>query len=122
VPTVVEWTGREARLLREALLLTQRGFAERLGLGPSTVSDWEAQDLAVRLRKSSQQRLDAELARAPREARERFEHALARERGAEHGPVVASPGTSPAPFGFAPALVGRRQPSLECRRRPIWRP
>ena len=93
MPTVVEWTGREARLLREALLLTQRGFAERLGLGPSTVTDWENQDVAVRLRKSSKQRLDAELASAPRAARERFEQALARGRGQGPESAAVLPGT-----------------------------
>jgi len=79
VLTVERWTSREARLLREALLMTQRGFAEHLGIGTSTVTDWERQDSDVQLRKSSQRKLAEALARASSDARERFERALARE-------------------------------------------
>jgi len=36
--TVDRWTGREAKLLREALRLSIRDFAARLGIGVRTVN------------------------------------------------------------------------------------
>ncbi|MGY2090475.1 NB-ARC domain-containing protein [Nocardia gipuzkoensis] len=42
VNTVPRWTGREARALREAMRMTVREFASRLGIDARTVSKWEA--------------------------------------------------------------------------------
>jgi DNA-binding transcriptional regulator YiaG len=35
------WTGREAKLLRQALRLSVRDLAARLGVGVRTVNKWE---------------------------------------------------------------------------------
>lgn len=35
--TVGQWSGRETRILRQALRLTVRDFAEKLGVSPRTV-------------------------------------------------------------------------------------
>jgi DNA-binding transcriptional regulator YiaG len=40
--TVGRWTGREAKLLREALRLSVRDFAAHLGVGVRTVNKWDA--------------------------------------------------------------------------------
>jgi DNA-binding transcriptional regulator YiaG len=45
VTTVDRWPGREAKLLRQALRLSIRDFAMRLGVGARTVNKWEAQRL-----------------------------------------------------------------------------
>jgi DNA-binding transcriptional regulator YiaG len=39
---VARWTGREARMLRQAMRLTVRDFAEDLWCQPRTVSRWES--------------------------------------------------------------------------------
>ncbi|WP_018785312.1 DNA-binding transcriptional regulator [Micromonospora sp. CNB394] len=40
--TVQKWTGRETRMLRHALRMSIRDFAEHLGVSERTVSKWEA--------------------------------------------------------------------------------
>ncbi len=39
--TVSQWTGREAVLLRKALRLSVRTYAEQLGVGARTVTKWQ---------------------------------------------------------------------------------
>ena len=48
--TVLQWTGREVRALREARRMSVREFAAHLGVSDRMVSKWEAQrcDLAKR--------------------------------------------------------------------------
>lgn len=57
--TVHEWTGLEDRVLRHALRLGVRGFAEHLGIAVNTVSKWEKL-----LERDSLAILDTALARA----------------------------------------------------------
>ena len=40
--TVYRWTGRETKQLREALRMTQRQFAEHLGVSDRAVAKWES--------------------------------------------------------------------------------
>ena len=74
--TVHWWTGLEVRALRKAFLMPVRSFAEHIGVGATTVSDWEQKGPDARLRLSSQRLLAGELARAPDEVRARFEVVL----------------------------------------------
>ena len=75
--TTTVWTGREARLLREALRSSQREFAERLGVSPRTVARWDAEGTGIRLRNYLQEALDTVLAQASGDARDRFALTLA---------------------------------------------
>lgn len=75
--TVERWTGREARLLRGALRLSMRGFADYLGLAPRTIAKWESFGDARTPRPEQQQILDTALARATDDERARFEAAFA---------------------------------------------
>jgi transcriptional regulator with XRE-family HTH domain len=78
--TVVErWVGREARLLRQAMRLTVRDFAEDLGVNPRTISRWEAGGGRAP-GPELQRALDTVLARADPGDRERFLEATGRAR------------------------------------------
>ncbi len=70
--TVDRWSGREARLLREALRLSVRDFAARLGVGLRTVNKWEARQSDITPLPHMQEVLDTALARASDEAKARF--------------------------------------------------
>jgi transcriptional regulator with XRE-family HTH domain len=70
--TVLRWTGREARLLREAMRLSVRGFAVHLGYNDAAVSNWERRGTNARLCTQTQCDLDAALKLADDDARERF--------------------------------------------------
>ena len=69
---VVVWTGCEARALRTALRMTVLGFAEHLGVGSRTVSDWEAGRAEMVPTPAMQAVLDTALSRAADEAKIRF--------------------------------------------------
>jgi DNA-binding transcriptional regulator YiaG len=47
MPTVYRWTGREAKLLRQALRFSVRDFAARLGVGMRTINRWEARQTGI---------------------------------------------------------------------------
>lgn len=70
--TVYRWTGREAKLLRGALRLSVRAFAERLGVGARTINKWEARQADITQRPHMQEILDTALAQASDEAKARF--------------------------------------------------
>lgn len=70
--TVERWTGREARLLRQALRLSVRGFADYLGVSVRTISKWEAGGASRVPRPDYQAVLDTTLSRATDEQRARF--------------------------------------------------
>jgi hypothetical protein len=74
--TIDRWSGRESRLLRHALRLTVRAFAEDLGVCVRTVSKWEAIGPAVTPRPELQAALDTMLRRCTDEDRARFRAAL----------------------------------------------
>ncbi|MBI1759068.1 MAG: helix-turn-helix transcriptional regulator [Actinobacteria bacterium] len=96
--TVDRWSGRDTRLLRHALRLTVRDFAEDLGVSPRTVSKWEAGGATLQPRPELQRALDTMLARASDEERTRFTEALDRthtdgEFDGSGGLTTAHPGT-----------------------------
>lgn len=74
---VRQWSGFEARALREAMRLTVRGFAGRLGISERTVSKWEAGGSGITPGPDSQSLLDTALSMAGDEVRERFSLATA---------------------------------------------
>jgi transcriptional regulator with XRE-family HTH domain len=113
VTTMDRWSGRETRLLRHALRLTVRDFAEDLGVSPRTISKWEAGGAAHEPRPELQAALDTMLARATDEQRERFLAAAgrtARPAGTDQAPghpppaVPAFRGTSREPLASLPGL------------------
>jgi transcriptional regulator with XRE-family HTH domain len=96
--TMGQWTGRETRLLRQALRLTVRHFAEDLGVSPRTISKWETAGAARTPRPELQAALDTLLARATDQERERFRQAagLVDETGPLPAPSAGLPPESPA--------------------------
>jgi transcriptional regulator with XRE-family HTH domain len=72
---VQRWTGRETRLLRHALRLTVRDFAEDLGVAPRTITKWESGGEGHQPRPELQRALDTMHARASEADRERFTEA-----------------------------------------------
>lgn len=79
--SLARWTGHEARALRQALRLSVRAFAERLGVGVRTVTKWESLGASTTPRPFMQSILDTALSTADVEARQRFE-LLLRQEGA----------------------------------------
>jgi tetratricopeptide (TPR) repeat protein len=73
VASVTSWTGREARALRRALRLSVRDFAQHLGIGPRTVTKWEALGPDTTPRPYMQGVLDTALAQSDADAKLRFE-------------------------------------------------
>lgn len=86
--TVITWSGREARALREALRMSLRDFADRLGIAERTVAYWEAQGSRTTPRPSYQAVLDTALSRASAPERERFDLLCGRA-----SPTRAAPGS-----------------------------
>lgn len=91
VPTVRQWTGHEAALLRRALRLSVRAFAARLGVAQRTVSKWEALRGSTQPRPDTQAILDTALALADTATHERFELLLHWTTPAP--PLPTGPGT-----------------------------
>ncbi|MGH3961934.1 MAG: hypothetical protein ACRDRY_01565 [Pseudonocardiaceae bacterium] len=103
--TVDRWTGREAKLLRQALRLSIRDFAAHLGVGARTVNKWEARQADITPLPYMQEVLDTALARASDEARARFA-AVARADVHEHETTPLS--GQPVPGAMLPVVVNGR--------------
>jgi DNA-binding transcriptional regulator YiaG len=73
VTAIQKWTGREARALREAMRMSVRDFAARLGISARAVSKWEAGGEATVPRPDSQAMLDTTLETLSPSMRGRFE-------------------------------------------------
>jgi transcriptional regulator with XRE-family HTH domain len=74
---VGSWTGRETAVLRSALRLSMRAFAEHLGVATRTVAKWEAKGVHIRPLPDMQAMLDTALNLAGDEVAERFASTLA---------------------------------------------
>jgi hypothetical protein len=72
VTAIQRWTGREARALREAMRMSVRDFAARLGISVRAVSKWEAGGEILVPRPESQSILDTALEGVSPNVRERF--------------------------------------------------
>jgi Helix-turn-helix len=92
-PAIRVWSGRETRLLREAMRLSLRDFAAKLGINERLISKWEAGGSAFHPRPANQQVLDAALAGADDSVHERFWVSVAQDPAGQ----VSAP--SPAPSG-----------------------
>jgi tetratricopeptide (TPR) repeat protein len=110
VATVLRWTDREARLLRDASRMSLRTFAEHLGYSEAAVSNWERRGEQIRLRTQTQRDLDTALKLADASVRERFFAAAELAGPAAPDLVSAGPpaGTTP-PSGLMDRLEVRRQ-------------
>ena len=71
-PIISTWSGREVRLLREAMRLTVRDFAAHLGISDRMVSKWESGDGRTRPRLLNQAALDTTLRLTDDAIRRRF--------------------------------------------------
>jgi transcriptional regulator with XRE-family HTH domain len=100
--TIRPWTGREARLLREAVRLSQREFAAKLGIAPRTVAEWDRIGTDITPRPEFQRMLDVTLQRASDDAVRRFENAVS----------PAADGSAPPTYTDAAAVTGR-PPALD---------
>lgn len=100
--TVQRWSGREARLLRDALRMSLRDFAAYLGVSDRTVSNWEGGGASYQPRAESQAVLDTALGRASGDAKTRFAAALGVNGG---GPPVAA-GIGVDSHKFLPVFIG----------------
>src|SRR5262249_46662083 len=76
VDTIQRWTGREARVLREALRMSVRAFAAYLDVSDRTISKWEAGGRRLVAVPESQALLDTALSRASPEEQDRFRRTL----------------------------------------------
>jgi transcriptional regulator with XRE-family HTH domain/tetratricopeptide (TPR) repeat protein len=72
-----KWTGRESHALREAMRLSQRDFANELGISAKSISNWESGGAEFVQRPESQAILDTKLRQVSDEVRARFELILA---------------------------------------------
>ncbi len=103
--TVDRWTGREAKLLRQALRLSIRDFAAHLGVGARTVNKWEARQADITPLPYMQEVLDTALARASDEAKSRFA-AVTRSDVPEH--ETAQRSGPPVRGAMLPVVVNGR--------------
>ena len=99
--TVYRWTGREAKLLRQALRFSVRDFAARLGVGIRTVNRWEARQVGITPLPYMQQVLDTALAQASDEVKTRFTEGVLLTRRDEL--VVAQHEYAASPSESSPA-------------------
>jgi len=84
VSMVTDWTGRLACALQAALHVSNEAFAARLSVGVRTVAAWH-QKPDMRPRPDMQRILDAALAQAPADAKERFAALTGRTAQVERG-------------------------------------
>lgn len=78
--TIDKWTGREARALRETLRMSQREFADYLGVAIRTIAQWDSSGAQITPRPEFQRLLDVALARAGEDVRHRFDVAVSGPR------------------------------------------
>jgi transcriptional regulator with XRE-family HTH domain len=85
-----QWTGHEALLLRRALRMSVRDFADYLGVSARTVSKWAALSDATSPLPRTQAILDTALTRAEPDARQRFQR-LVDEHSLSTGIAIHDP-------------------------------
>ncbi|WP_157429954.1 SUMF1/EgtB/PvdO family nonheme iron enzyme [Actinomadura oligospora] len=94
--TIQNWTGREARALREARRMSIREFAAKLGMSERIISKWEKRGEDIRPKPVTQQTLDLFLAAATAEEQARFAEMIG-YTSSEHSPQEASLNADAAP-------------------------
>jgi formylglycine-generating enzyme required for sulfatase activity len=83
VTTVRIWSGREIRALREAVRMSQRQFAARLGVNERMVTKWESGGEKMHPRPINQSALDSFLSDASPDDQARFQQLLRMPRTIE---------------------------------------
>jgi DNA-binding transcriptional regulator YiaG/tetratricopeptide (TPR) repeat protein len=104
--TVQLWSGREARLLREAMRLSLRDFAAHLGINERVLSKWEAGGDTVHPRPGNQQVLDVALAKADASVQQRFERFVAQTEAPLPHASAVPPAGSRGELEARPSLLG----------------
>jgi len=96
---VQKWTGRESLALREAMRVSQRDFADQLGITGRSVAKWEAGGISLVPRPDSQAILDTKLRQVSDEVRARFALSLGigRDEAGSASPAPESGEASKAP-------------------------
>jgi len=92
---VERWSGRETLALRQAMRVSVREFADKLGVSTTSVGNWESKGSLARLRYETQSLLDTLLARASAQERARFLAALSVSKVAP--PQLGPPNTTVVP-------------------------
>jgi transcriptional regulator with XRE-family HTH domain len=95
------WTGREARALREAMRMSVRDFAARLGISARAISKWEAGGETMVPRPESQSILDTALESVSSNVRDRFELLLSSGWNRSSATGVLTGHSSSLPHGHA---------------------
>ncbi|MFJ5952236.1 hypothetical protein [Streptomyces noursei] len=108
--TVVQWTGREAALLGEAMRWSIREYAEKLGVDMTTVSRWRANGASTKLKPATAEMLDTLKGQIPPEALEVFYASLAMSNG-EPAPALG-PATITS-HKFIPTYLGKTVDMIE---------
>lgn len=103
--TVYHWTGREAKLLRKALRLSVRGFAEHLGIGARTINKWEARLAGITPVPHMQEILDTTLARASDDVKARFSAATRADAPGDETARLARPSEALVQGAMLPVVV-----------------
>lgn len=103
VDVIAQWDGRSIAALRLALRLTWEDFAEHLGVATRAVAKWQAQPNIVPTL-ATQQLLDITFARAPDDARRRFDLLLTEASAAP--PKVSVPAQATRTATAAPNVGG----------------
>jgi DNA-binding transcriptional regulator YiaG len=113
--TVARWSGRETLALRQALRLSLRAFAERLGVATATVSKWEDRRRPVPPSLAMQAVLDDALKLADLDAGTRFRMIVA---SAPADPGRRAPARAPIARDRAMVTPLRADPHSRPRRDP----
>lgn len=71
-----EWTGKEARALRQAIRMSVRAWADHLGVSTRAVSKWERLGAEIVPRPHMQAILDTALAQVDADTEQRFQALL----------------------------------------------
>jgi transcriptional regulator with XRE-family HTH domain len=107
VAIVASWTGAETKALRQAMRLSVRHFAARLGVDARAVTKWESRGASITLLPETQAIMDTALGQASEDERVRFASILSTSNQTETDAAllehaVAPDGASrqtPAPAG-----------------------
>lgn len=81
---VTRWTGREVLLLRQALRLSGRDFAARVGISSRQLVNWERRGESITPHPGNQAALDTLLSTSPPEAQWRFAQCLTEQAASGH--------------------------------------
>jgi len=85
---VQKWTGAEATVLRQAMRLSVRAFAARLGVDARTVNKWEARGRDITPLPDTQSILDTALSQADEDVQARFAQVMPGQPWRSQAPII----------------------------------